>query len=135
MNSVLKGFTPWLPWERRYELELSSPGIYLLARSPRKGKPTRSSKLLYIGETCGQTLRGRLYQFNRSAFLGKRAHSGGLTFARMFRRKTAPGWLYISVLGSTKKEPYASAYIRFVERAVIWNHVQEHGVSPKCNRK
>ena len=135
MRAVLAEFTGWVRWEQRSMLDgLEHPGIYLVARSPRKRKPSSTSKLLYIGETCGQTFHRRLAQFNRSAFLGKRAHSGGSTFARLFPQGGA-GSLYISVLPVKKKEPYRSAYIRFVERAIIWNHVEAHGESPRCNRK
>lgn len=135
-SNIFRGFTPWTPWIQRDELELSPPGVYLLARSPNGRRPSKSSKLLYVGETCGQTLRGRLLQFRRSAFNDKRVHSGGVTFARKFRMASEPEWLYISVLGVTEKNKCtAEAYIRFVERALIWNHVREHGALPKCNVK
>jgi hypothetical protein len=120
------------------DLDLSRPGVYLLARftkRPPKGRPTLSSKMLYIGETCGQSLRSRLYQFNRSAFLEKLGHSGGATFWNTFRPNDETDWLYVSVMSTSDEEPAASAYIRYVERALIWAHVQHHKALPECNRK
>src|SRR4051812_34837952 len=93
MNGVLRKFTPWTPWAKRGDLGLSSPGVYLLARfgnSRPKSTPSLSASVIYIGETCGQTLRSRLYQFNRSAFLEKLGHSGGATFAETYRAKVEP---------------------------------------------
>ncbi len=139
MNGLLRRFTPWVPWAKRGEVsaDLSRPGVYLLAqsgRAPRKGKPALSRQIIYIGETCGQSLHSRLYQFNRSAFCKKPAHSGGLTFAKL-RLGPADDTLYVSVLSSVYAEPKASAFIRYVERALLWSYVQVHGALPKCNRK
>ena len=100
-----------------------------------RGKPALSSKLIYIGETCGQSLHGRLYQFNRSGFLGKLGHSGGTTFALTFKAEPNPSWLYISVMGVNMEEPHTSAFIRYAERALLWAYVQRHGAYPACNRK
>jgi hypothetical protein len=139
MRSVLREFTPWIPWTNRKEQDLSRPGVYLLGRfssldPPRR--PTLSSKLVYIGETCGQKLRGRLYQFELSAFRGIEAHSGGSTFSSTYRvANDRPSWLFVSLLPIDKPEPYGSAYIRHIERALLWEYVQHHGALPKCNRK
>lgn len=119
-------------------MSLDLPGVYLLAdfkRHPPSGKPTLNSTLIYIGETCGQTLHGRLYQFNRSGFLGKFGHSGGATFARTYKAKSDPSWLFISVMAVNLEEPNASAFIRYAERALLWSYVQQHGAYPICNRK
>lgn len=138
MKSILNKFTPWIRWSNRKDLDLSKPGIYLLGRftvSAPTGKPDFSSKLIYIGETCGQKLGRRLYQFQRSAFLGIEAHSGGSTFAREYSIKSEPSWLYLSIQPVALAEPHCSAYIRHVERALLWDYVQEHGKLPRCNRK
>ena len=137
VKDILAKFSAWTPWTDRSGLSLTLPGVYMLAEfqeTPR-GKPALSSKLIYIGETCGQSLHGRLYQFNRSGFLGKRGHSGGATFARTFKAKPDPSWLYISVLGVDLQEPQSSAFIRYAERALLWAYVQQHGAYPACNRK
>lgn len=139
MKSALGKFTPWVRWSERKELNLSAPGVYLLGRfskSAPSGKASLSVPLVYVGETCGQSLRGRLYQFERSAFLNQLGHSGGITFAGTFKAKANPSWLYISVLAvSSLEEPQRSAYIRYVERALLWQYVKTHGELPACNRK
>ena len=137
MKDIFRDFSRWTPWDERFDLDLSQPGVYLIGRftlAPR-GKPSPTSKLIYIGETCGQALARRLYQFKRSAFTNKFAHSGGSTFWKQHKLKKEPGWLYISVLSVKDTEPTRSAYIRYVERSLIWNHVARHGALPKCNRK
>jgi len=138
MKRILKQFTPWVSWNERSELNLALPGVYILAsfkkRVPRKDI-SLSRPLIYIGETCGQTLHGRLQQFARSAFKYKIGHSGGRTFHRKYALNREPEWLYISVLGVSKDEPHCSAYIRHVERAILWEYVCKHGKYPECNKK
>src|SRR5690606_23930093 len=93
LKHILAKFSAWTPWSERLALPLELPGVYMLSEfqeSPPQGTPSLSSKLIYIGETCGQSLRGRLYQFNRSGFLGKFGHSGGATFARTFQAQPDP---------------------------------------------
>lgn len=139
MKSVLGEFSPWTPWTSRKQQDLSRPGVYLLGRFSSLAPPQRpslSSKLIYIGETCGQKLSGRLYQFERSAFRGIEAHSGGSTFASIYKvRNDKPSWLFISLLPVDRPEPYSSAYIRYIERALLWEYVQYHGALPRCNRR
>jgi hypothetical protein len=103
-------------------------------RRPTLGTPALSSKILYIGETC-TTLKRRLYSFNRSAFLGKFGHSGGATFAKIFKPKKDPACLYISAMPVDLPQMHSEAFIRFTERALIWAYVQQYGVMPACNRK
>ena len=138
LRDILAKFSAWTPWSERSTLSLTLPGVYLLAefkgQAPR-GKPALSSKLIYIGETCGQTLHGRLYQFNRSGFLGKFGHSGGATFARTYKASPDPSWLFISIMAVDLEEPHTSAFIRYAERALLWAYVQQHGAYPACNRK
>jgi len=138
MRRTLRKFTPWTNWSNRKDLDLSLPGVYLLGRFTElapPGRPDLSSNLIYIGETCGQQLRGRLYQFERSAFHDREAHSGGSIFAKEFKFNSEPSWLYLSIHPVELPEPHNSAYIRHVERALIWEYVQEHGKLPRCNRK
>jgi hypothetical protein len=137
MENILRDFSKWTLWKQREELDLSRPGVYILGRfeDGASGKPQMSLPLVYIGETCGQSLRSRLGQFERSAFFGKAGHSGGLTFASTYQPAPDPSWLYISVLGVFLEEPQSSAYIRYVERALLWQYVQNHQGLPACNRK
>ncbi|MCL2524891.1 MAG: hypothetical protein FWF20_11875 [Betaproteobacteria bacterium] len=137
MEEILTKFSAWTPWADRFSLPLDLPGVYMLAefRSAPLVKAALSSTLIYIGETCGQSLHGRLYQFNRSGFHGKPGHSGGTTFAHTFKSNPDPAWLFISVMSVALQEPQASAFIRHVERALLWEYVQQHGAYPVCNRK
>ena len=138
LRDILSKFSSWKPWSERASLPLTLPGVYLLAEfkdQAPSGKPALSSKLIYIGETCGQTLHGRLYQFNRSGFLGKLGHSGGATFARTYKAQPDPSWLFISVMAVDLEEPHTPAFIRYAERALLWAYVQHHGAYPACNRK
>jgi len=137
MENMLRDFTKWTLWKHRKEFDLSLPGVYILGRfeDGASGKPLMSAPLVYIGETCEQSLRSRLGQFERSAFLGKAGHSGGLTFSSTYKSAPDPSWLYISVLGVSLEEPQSSAYIRYVERALLWRYVQNHRGLPACNRK
>ena len=114
------------------------PGVYLLARfegEARRRKVAVSSPLIYVGETCEQSLYKRLSQFQRAAFLRKPGHSGGLTFARVYPTESDPAWLNISVMPVELPEPQASAYIRYIERAVLWAYVQRNKAYPQCNSK
>lgn len=134
---MIEKFSDWIQWKSRKEIGLDNPGIYILGRfdSHPAGKPLSSDSFLYIGETCGQSLKSRLTQFARSAFSGKDGHSGGLTFNSLFQCNSAPAWLYVAVLGVDLDEPSSSAYIRYVERTLIWQYVQNKNALPVCNKK
>jgi hypothetical protein len=87
-------------------------------------------RVIYIGETCDQTLEKRWYQFNRSGFEQKAGHSGGWTFASQYcnNQINMPcPWLYVAALPVLTEEPHRSAYIRMIERRLIWEHVQRFG--------
>ena len=139
MKLPLNKFSKWVHWSERHTLEdlLVNPGVYLLGQFSTKpsARPNLNQPLIYIGETCTQTLSKRLYQFNRSAFEDKFAHSGGKTFRRKYNITRVPSWLYVSVL-SVPQDDISSNYIRFIERALIWEHVRRHKrKGPKCNVK
>ena len=139
MKDLLADFQPWTHWSElsdRCGDQLDSPGVYMLARLdvlPNKSKPKLSEVVIYVGEACSQSLRKRLRQFGRSCTSDRRAHSGGSTFYEKFKRKKIPDWLFVSVLASKKVEPHNSAYIRFVERSLLWSYVQRYGEMPACN--
>ncbi len=135
-------FEVWLRWADRCGIDgCDQPGVYLLGRfedrPPDRVKPL-VAEIIYIGETCSQTLEKRWYQFNRSAFEQKPGHSGGWTFANRFcnNKINVPcPWLYVAALPVRMDEPYRSAYIRFTERRLILDHVQRFGRLPLCNSK
>jgi hypothetical protein len=135
MSELLATFSDWTPWSDRKKVALSKPGVYLLVKHPADKRPTLNVPLVYIGETCEQSLWKRLDQFNRSAFLGKRAHSGGATFRQKYDPEPSDQWLFVSAMAVDLEKTKASAYIRYLERALIWEHVSRHGYYPSCNRK
>ena len=130
-------FSRWTTWVQRHEIDLAdAPGVYLLGRFDRPPPPEVNpldQRVLYIGETAQQSLRRRWYQFERSAFQGKSGHSGGRTYRRHVAK--SPRRLYVSALPVTIEDPAASAYIRAVERLLIWAHVARYDTFPRCNRK
>jgi len=141
----LSAFTPWTPWPQRKSIvpraDRQRPGVYALGRFDEGPPPTvdlLAPSILYFGETCDQWLIDRWNQFNRSAFSQKPGHSGGCTFAECFmddQPGDPPPWLYVSVLPVALESPQAAAYIRYVERRLIWEYVQRHGRFPACNKK
>jgi len=135
-------FEPWLHWDNRAETpNHDRPGVYVLARfdeTPCTEVDPTAAEIIYIGETCSQTLADRWYQFGRSAFQQKSGHSGGWTFAATYcdnRVMPPPAWLYVAALPVALDEPHASAFIRYAERRLIWEFVQRHGIMTPCNSK
>jgi hypothetical protein len=140
MKRMLSKFSQWTLWSERQLLgeALGSPGVYLLKRMPvgsDRAAVTLDEPFVYIGETCDQSLRVRLNQFHRSGFSGRAAHSGGLTFFSRFGLSAPPAWLHLAVLPVRDEEPKSSAFIRYVERLLLWEHVCRHGALPTCNTK
>ena len=137
LDSPLSAFTPWIRWQDRSALDLKFPGVYLLAafkRTPPPGAPVLSKRIIYIGETC-RTLRSRLGGFNRAALKGNGGHSGGTTF-HYATDKPPMSELCVSVLSvKSEQEPQVSAYIRYVERALIWDFVKKYRRLPRFNRE
>jgi hypothetical protein len=131
-------FTNWIRWSERTSMEgIHNPGVYLLVHfdsAPSgKAKPL-AKKIIYIGETCNNSLKGRWNQFNRSAFQGKDGHSGGITYRQVFGDKGSK--LYIAALPVDKMDGMLrSLFIRYIERKLIWEFAQKWGTAPKCNKK
>ena len=131
-------FSPWVAWSTRKSLEgAKCAGVYLLALfdTPPIGRADpQARQIIYIGETCNNSLVGRWRQFERSAFQGKYGHSGGKTYRQEFGDQGQT--LYVSALSVEKlDEPMRSLFIRYVERRVIWEYACRWGMPPKCNRK
>ena len=131
-------FSRWCPWGERESLEgILAAGVYALAcfdGPPPSEVDVFDQRIVYIGETCDNSLVGRLWQFNRSAFQGKDGHSGGWSF-----RSRCAGrgeHLHVSIFPiSTLHEPYRSAFIRYTERRLLWHYVLKWGQRPLCNSK
>lgn len=95
-----RALSPWTLWLERDTIEGSGlPGVYLLAKfigiPPTNVDPTDAA-IVYVGETCGQTLLKRWYDFNRSALLEKPRHSGGWSYREQVGVSAGParrcGW-------------------------------------------
>jgi hypothetical protein len=138
----LPSFSQWVPWSERYSLkDCDHPGLYLLRRfdiETTTHPGPMDAELLYIGVTCDRTLKKRWYEFNRSAYERKNGHSGGWTFNSLYcgnQIVESHPWLYVSCLPVYLEEPKLSAYIQFIERWLIWEHVQRYAKMPACNIK
>jgi hypothetical protein len=131
-------FSRWCRWTERDSLGgMDAAGVYALAcfdGDPPSPVDVLDERTVYIGETCDNSLAGRLWQFNRSAFLQKDGHSGGWSFgARCSGRGEK---LYVSIFPVvTLHEPHRSAFIRYTERRFLWEFVRRRGRRPVCNSK
>jgi len=131
-------FSRWCRWADRDGLPgVDAAGVYALACFNDEPPPTADvfdERVVYIGETCDKSLSGRLWQFNRSAFLQKNGHSGGWSF---HSRCAGRGeHLHVAVFPvSTLHEPHRSAFIRHTERRLLWEYVLLRGRRPVCNSK
>jgi len=132
-------FTDWVPWAKRNSIPgTDAPGVYVLAHfdsSPPKPSDPLSQDLVYIGETSGQTLRVRWRQFHTSATTGKHAHSGGRTYFASFGPSKLP-LLYVSPFPVRDSGlPAVGAYIKYIERMLLWNFLLRRETLPTCNKE
>src|SRR4030042_2744103 len=84
-------FSNWMPWTNRIKISgIGKPGLYALAHfvKPPSTVDLQTREIIYVGETCDQSLRQRWGQFHRCAFEGKKGHSGGITYWKLFGGKT-----------------------------------------------
>ena len=132
-------FGPWVAWAHRLSLRgISAPGVYVLTHS--HGHPPSSSNpishpVIYVGETSNQTLADRWRQFSRSATTGKRSHSGGRTYFVRFGPERIDE-LYVCALPVEERSfKGIAAYIKYIERKLIWKHLARHGALPECNKE
>jgi hypothetical protein len=131
-------FSRWCRWAERDSLDgMDAAGVYALACLDGVLPLTvdiLDERTVYIGETCDNSLTGRLWQFNRSAFLQKYGHSGGVSFSSRCAGQGEK--LFVSVFPiSTLHEPHRSAFIRHTERRLLWEFVLRWGRRPVCNSK
>jgi hypothetical protein len=133
--------TKWFPFkEVRNIPDVDKPGVYLLAhfaKNPRASNVSMSDNIIYIGETTKQTINARLDQFAGSAFMQKNGHSGGWTYSRIYlgeqQVSEVPGNLYVSIFSVDREEKESKAYIKYVERLLIWEYFKVQGDYPLCN--
>jgi hypothetical protein len=131
-------FSSWHKWkERKYVKNSDYPGVYLLAKYesvPSGHACWVDQNVIYIGETCNNSLQGRWRQFDRSAFQAKSGHSGGTTYNKTFGDKGFD--LYVAALPvADLDQNLRPVFIRFVERRLILDFTVKWGKPPICNRK
>ena len=118
--------SPSMPWPERAALP-NEPGVYVI---------TKDGDVTYIGRTWGfDGLRGRLGDFHRSATTGLKGHAGGVTFFGKFG-PIDPTVISVSVhvpVIVRREANVLNPYIQYVERRLIWEHVERHGQLPTCN--
>lgn len=102
-------------------------GVYVISKG---------GVVIYIGKSWGgDGLRGRLADFHRSASTGQKGHAGGVTFYGKFGQLD-PSHIAACVHVPTiiRRDPEVLyPYIQYVERRLIWEHVEQHGRLPECN--
>lgn len=131
-------FTTWLPWRDRGQLLGGDrPGVYLLAhfdaRPPTSVNPC-DAEVIYIGETCQQSLQERLRAFDRSARTGASGHSGGRTYHKSFGVPTNS--LYVAVAAAPWDDSVLLPLeIRHLERRLMVEYARVWKRPPACNRK
>jgi len=131
-------FSPWRKWAEKDNIEGSNlPGVYLLARfdapPPGPAQPLDES-IIYVGETCKNSLSGRWYQFDRSAFRSKPGHSGGFTYHKKIGDKGER--LHVAAFSPPGlNETLATYFIRYVERQVLLDYVLRFRRAPLLNLK
>jgi hypothetical protein len=131
-------FSKWFQWNERTKIEnINSPGVYILAKfkeTPKGNADPKDKHVVYVGETCDNSLKGRWYQFNRSAFQSKDGHSGGWTYNERFKDKGDD--LFVAALPVPDlPENLRHLFIRYVERKLILEFALEYGSQPQLNRK
>jgi hypothetical protein len=117
----------WIAWSARESLP-DDPGIYLIAKAA-------PGAVVYIGKTWGgDGLRGRIRGFNRSALTGLKGHAGGVTYHGRFGPVVGDLHIAVHVPIVVRRDPeILYAYVHYVERRLIWEHVERHGALPVCN--
>lgn len=130
-------FSKWVQWGNRTDIEgVDLPGVYILAKFkdvPKGNANITDSNIVYVGETCNQKLKQRLYQFNNSAFRNKDGHSGGWSYESAFGDKGKD--LYVAALPVDLPKNLQHLFIRYVERKIILDFAMKYGKQPKLNKK
>jgi len=130
-------FSKWFQWAERTKIEnIDSPGVYILAKFkeiPIGNAKTNDENIIYVGETCDQTLKKRWYQFNNSAFRDKPGHSGGWSYESTFKDNGED--LYVAALPVKLPDNLKHLFIRYLERKIILEFALKYNLQPKLNKK
>ena len=120
-----------LPFDQRSQLP-ALPGVYVISRE-------KIENVIYIGETTGPNvgLRKRVQTFSEAASGDpNKKRSGGRTYHRELGPDVSKLLLRYHTPQVISEVPdIQAAYIKFVERLLIWRFVEEHGRLPLCNSK
>lgn len=131
-------FSEWKEWHERSVLEeIDEPGVYVLAHfdnPPKRRANPLCREVIYIGETCDDTLLERLKTFNSARLNGRAPHSGGRTYFKIFNDNKAKLYVAIFPLGFIER-PIQPLYIRYVERKLLLEYALKWGKLPVCNLK
>ena len=102
-------------------------GVYLIYR----GEP----EPIYMGETAEKNgILGRIAKFHKSGTTGKKSHAGGQTFFAAFDGDTLGLSIrYHEAPSELIDKKIIKAYVTYVERRLIWEHVERVGSLPMCN--
>lgn len=151
-QNFFREFTPWTPWSNRATLDdghgykvQKYAGVYLLAHfsgvPPTGPADPLANEILYVGE-AGR-LKERWVQFENSAYLGLRGHSGGHHYRHTFGSKHWPR-LFLAALPvwfgnatqAQSSEDWTQAFRLHAERRIIWElTVKRGGTHELLNRK
>ena len=120
-------FSEWLKWAGRGDLP-KVPGIYRVAKS----KP---SNIIYCGKSWGDGgVRKRVSAFHYSATTGLKRHAGGVTYHHKFGKSVRDLLVSVHIPYAINTDPEILwMYIRYAERAAIWDCVRSTGAKPICN--
>ena len=133
-------FSKWFQWKDREEfIDHECPGIYILARitvKPRDFANPLDKGIIYFGETI-RPLSKRWGDFEKSAFYGKKVHSGGLSYLKRYGDKGKN--LYVSAWSARRIRRIENSkipwFIRYHERRLLWNFIDEYGTGVLLNKK
>jgi hypothetical protein len=132
-------FSRWTRWADRMTVDgIDAPGVYLLAhfkKPPLGNADPQTREVIYIGETCDQSLKKRWRQFHRCAFEGKEGHSGGKTYWKIFADKGGENLFVAAFPVEELSDEFRPLFIRYVERKAILDYALKWGAVPKCNKR
>lgn len=130
-------FSKWFLWKNRANIpHCDLPGVYILAKfrkSPKGNADPLNKNIIYVGETCNNSLQGRWYQFHRSAFESKNGHSGGWTYQDI--EHDSGKNLFVAAFPVSKTKANYHLLIRYVERKLIYDYARKYGQQPRINKK
>ena len=139
MNLPNVVFSRWIQWANRTQLDrIDKPGVYILAHFttlPAGNGDPQAQEVIYVGETCDQSLRVRWNQFHRCAFEGKDGHSGGKTYWRVFDGKGAEKPYVAAFPVAELNTVLCPLFTRYVERKLILEYALKWNAAPICNTK